>query len=166
MRRPGWWPKRWAWPWTEPVPASSKLPKRSSPVGQGEPTVTFLTALLEAFGAERASLLTLDRDREAWVVEREAVGPDGSPSSGGGDPAAGHPLTWCLREELVVQVPAGELNADRTGEGWALAGPIPGAGRVLVIVFHGAPPARARRAMRPALDHLGALEEAGAEAGG
>lgn len=102
--------------------------------------------------------MALDRERGAWRVERAVTGPEARPDREEDLPAAGHPLTWCLREELVVQVPVSELTPDRSGEGWALAGPVPGTARTLIIVFHGAPPARARRAMGSALDHLAGLD--------
>lgn len=124
------------------------------------PPASFLLTLREAFGAERASLLRLDRERGTWTVEREELGPEGGDGTDEELEARGHPLTWCVREELTVQVPAGDLTGDRGREGWALVGPVPGSLRALVLVFHGAPPSGARRAMRPALDHLAALQDA------
>ena len=157
MKRPGWWPARWSWPGGDATRETVRLPEPRSPGQADAPEATFLAALAEAFGARRATLLRLDRERGAWVVERDVVGPDGDAAGASEMSAAGHPLTWCVREELIVQVPAGELSGDRADDGWALAGPAPGGSRVLVVRFHGAPPSRARRAMRPALEHLGAL---------
>lgn len=158
MRRPSWWPRGWAWPGGEPSTRAGRLPDPAPGGRAGARDATFLTTLLEAFGAERAALLSLDRERGAWRVERSATGPEARPAEEAELPAPGHPLTWCLREDLVVQVPVDELTPDRSGDGWALAGPVPGTSRVLVVVFHGAPPARARRAMRSALAHLAGLD--------
>lgn len=157
LERPGWWPSGWSWPGEGPGRETVRLPEARSPGRSEEPGATFLATLVEAFAAERASVLRLDRDRGAWVGEREVAAPEASAAGDREFPAAGHPLTWCLREELVVQIPAGEITGDRGGEGWALAGPVAGRSRVLVILFHGTPPTRARRAMRPALRHLDAL---------
>lgn len=159
MRRPDWWPSGWSWPGRGGAPRPGRLPERPAARRGEPPGASFLATLLEAFGAERAVLFELDRERGVWRVERAVAGPEAPSREDGELPAAGHPLTWCLREELVVQVPARELSGDRSGDGWALAGPVPGASRVLMLTFHGAPPARARRAMRPALDHLGNLAE-------
>lgn len=164
MRRPGWWPRGWPWPGPEPTPgATSRLPDAPPGAGPRSPAASFLRTLVEAFGAERAWLLALDRERGAWRLEREMLGAEGEQPLESEVEAVGHPLTWCVREELVVQVPAGDLTDDRGREGWALAGPVPGRDRTLVLIFHGAPPAGARRAMRPALDHLSTMGRHGDE---
>ncbi len=165
MTRPGWWPAGWPWPGSGPTSGAGRLPDGAPEGRERPPEATFLATLLEAFGAERAALYRLDRSEEAWTEERAVAGPEARPG-GGRLSAPGHPFTWCLREDLVVQVPAGDVDADRSAEGWALAGPVPGSSRVLALHFRGAPPARARRALRPALDHLGGVGDGAAPRGG
>lgn len=169
MSRPGWWPSGWPWPGGKASPGTARVPDRSRPVERSgaseDPDASFLVTLIEALGAQRAVLFALDREEGVWRAERSASGPDAGPRDRDGLSAAGHPFTWCLREDLVVQVPVSELTADRSGEGWALAGPVRGTSRVLVLAFHGPPPSRARRAMRPALDHLASLADRTGPAG-
>lgn len=163
MSRPAWWPSSWPWPGGGSSPGAARVPDRARPAGRTRepagPGASFLATLVEALGAQHAVLFGLDREAGTWRAERAAAGPDARSRDGGELSAAGHPFTWCLREDLVAQVPVSEITADRSGEGWALAGPVPGTSRVLVLAFHGPPPTRARRAMRPALDHLATLDE-------
>lgn len=164
MTRPAWWPRSWPWPASpeeggdEPGPG---LPPAASRDGTGDPAATFLRTLAVAFGAERATLYRLNRGREAWELEDSADGGNGDREPPRPLPARGHPLSWCLREELVAQLPRGELAGDRRAGGWSLAGPVPGSDRVLVMVFGGSPPAGARRALDSARKHVAALEVAG-----
>lgn len=164
MTRPSWWPRSWPWPSSrqgrgdDPGPG---LPAAASGDGTGDPAATFLRTLAVAFGAERATLYRLDRGREAWEPADSAAGGSGDPEPPRDLPARGHPLSWCLREELVAQLPRGELAGDRRAGGWSLAGPVPGSERVLVMVFDGSPPAGARRALDAARKHVAALEIAG-----
>lgn len=118
--------------------------------------------LTTAFGAEHVSLYHLDRAGERWRRERSV--PDGA-SAPTSIRVTGHPLTWCARERLVVQIPASELSDVPAGVSWLLAGGLPGGGRVLVLAFAGAPPTAARRAMGAAVEHVASLASAGAERG-
>lgn len=128
----------------------------------GTPVETFLRAFALCSGAERAAVLRLDPDEESWTVET-VVGADGATREGAGrrSRAAGHPLTWCLREELLVQLRAEELMPGFDDGGWALAGPVPDSSRVMVVCYGAGPPIGARDALGAALTHLGTLEEAG-----
>lgn len=164
MRRPGWWPRSWPWPGggpTRPEEPSRGLPRAGARRGPEDPSETFLRTLGTAFGAERTTLYRLDRGREAWVPERSVAGSTGADDLPEELPARGHPLSWCLREELVAQLPPGELAGSRRAGGWTLVGPAPGSDRVLVMVFGGSPPAGARRAVEAARRHVAALEAAG-----
>lgn len=164
MKRPAWWPRSWPWPGSgrggadRPGPG---LPPVTSRVPAEDPSGTFLHMLATAFGAERAVLYRLDRTRETWVPERSAAGGNGEGEASRELAARGHPLSWCLREQLVAQLPRGELAGDRRAGGWTLAGPVPGSDRVLVLVFGGSPPAGARRAVHAARKHVAALEASG-----
>lgn len=159
MRRPSWWPVE-LWPGGGRAPGrAADLPeRRGRAVGTAPPAGTFLRAVVAASGAEGASLYRLDRGEGAWIPELRA----GELPEAGKSPlsAAGHPLTWCLREDLLVQVSSDELLGGRA-PGWSLAGPVPGGERALVMTFGGSPPAGAREGLRAALDHLAALEGAG-----
>lgn len=159
-RRPGWWPAA-LWPGDDPPEPPGGLPERPGRREDGEvrPVDSFLRAVTAAFGAEGASVYRLDRERASWVVERRV----GDPPAGSSDEiaAAGHPLTWCLREELSMQSEAAELLGGGSG-GWALAGAVPGADRALVVCFGGSPPTGARQGLEAAVEHLAALHEAGA----
>lgn len=61
----------------------------------------------------------------------------------------------------MVQLSADELMPGHEGGGWALAGSVPGGGRVLVVSFGASPPIGAREALEAALAHLGSLEQEG-----
>lgn len=166
LKRPGWWPRPWPWPGPggEPgdPPGPGLPPAARRRTGTAEdPAATFLRTLSTAFGAERTVLYRLDRDREAWVPERWSAGDRGPSAPPDETAAAGHPLSWCLREELVAQIPREEMAGDRRGAGWALAGPVPGSDRMLVMAFGGSPPAGARRAVDAARRHVAALEARG-----
>lgn len=161
IRRPEWWPPA-LWPGgsdPEGTPTQARLPDRRGREGGAEdPTATFLEAMTALSGAEEAVLYRLDRTTDAWRVEKRTEG-----EAGVGEEeirAAGHPLTWCLREELVVQVDVGELLGGRRG-GWALAGPVAGRERALVLVFRRSPPPGSRPGFQAALRHLEALAASG-----
>lgn len=164
MKRPSWWPRSWPWPGGarsgEDRPGTG-LPPAAARGSAGDPPATFLRTLATAFGAEQAVLYRLHRDRAAWVVERSAAGGNGAAEPPGELAARGHPLSWCLREELVAQLPRGELAGDRRAGGWTLAGPVPGSDRVLVMIFGGSPPSGARRAIDAARQHVAALAASG-----
>lgn len=164
MRRPRWWPRGWPWPGSGPAPPDgppSALPRAAARGAAENPAETFLETLGTAFGAERTTLYRLDRGREAWVPERSVAGSAGSDDPPRELPARGHPLSWCLREELVAQLPRDERVGSRRAGGWILVGPVPGSDRVLLMVFGGSPPAGARRAVEAARHHVAALEAAG-----
>lgn len=158
--RPAWWPGA-LWPGESRPEPPGGLPERSPRPEDGEerPVDSFLRVVTASFGARGASVYRLDRDRSVWVVDRRV----GAPPNGSSDElaAAGHPLTWCLREELSMQSEADELLGGRSG-GWALAGAVPGADRALVICFGGSPPSGARKGLEAAVEHLAALHEADA----
>lgn len=158
--RPRWWPEA-LWPGTggtgEPAPG---LPERRRRAGEGSPPAeTFLRAVVAAFGARGASVYRLDRASGAWVPEHRA-GEGPGDGARGELRAAGHPLTWCLREDLLLQVSSDELLGRRVA-GWSLAGPVPGGERALLLTFRGSPPAGAREGLRAAVEHLAALDAAG-----
>lgn len=159
LRRPGWWPGS-LWPGGGRPEPPGGLPEasRGREGGDVRPVDSFLAAVVAAFGAEGASVYRLDRERSSWVLERRA----GEPPAGSTDElaAAGHPLTWCLREELSMQSETSELLGGRSS-GWALAGSVPGADRALVVSFGGSPPTGARRGLEAAVEHLAALHDAG-----
>lgn len=163
MRRPEWWPAA-LWPGeadgrrdADAVPGG--LPAPRSPDAGKEPAGTFLDALVALYGAEAATLYRLERPDRTWTAERWA--PDGAGEGARGPfPAAGHPLTWCLREELQLQVSVGDLF-DTRASGWALVGPVQGSDRVLVVTFRAGPPSGARGGLGAALGHLEALDAAG-----
>lgn len=164
MRRPSWWPRPWPWPGSRDAAGDRPgpgLPPAASHGQLGNPAATFLSTLATAFGAEVAVVYRLDRGRETWVPERAATDGTVDVEAPRELPARGHPLTWCLREELVAQLPRGELAGDRRAGGWTLAGPVPGGDRVLVLAFGGSPPAGARRAVDAARRHVAALQAAG-----
>lgn len=159
-RRPDWWPPG-LWPGGGRRRESpGRLPERTPGAGDGpsSPDASFLELVRAAFGARSAAVFRLEREQSAWVLDGRVGEPGGGPPQRFG--AAGHPLTWCLREELVVQVETAELLGGRTG-GWTLAGPVPGADRALLVIFEGSPPTGARSAVRAALRHLASLHEAG-----
>lgn len=169
MKRPSWWRRSWPWPGGREGgerPGGAGLPPAASGGGTDDPSTTFLRAMVAAFGAERGVLYRLDRDRECWVPERAAGEEEGRADPPPELAARGHPLSWCLREELVAQLPRGELAGDRRAGGWALAGPVPGSDRVLLLLFGGSPPGAARRAVEAARRHLASLEAAGVLEGG
>lgn len=167
MKRPDWWPGAWKWPGEgAPVPAARRVePTRTGPVltsRSGDPIGTFLRVLVSGFGAERAVLYRMDRQADRWTPVRGA--------SGDADAARpfrvrGHPLTWCARERLVVQIPTADLPDAPAGVSWLLAGGLPGGDRVLVLAFAGAPPTAARRMMEAAVEHLAALPQEPASEG-
>lgn len=164
MRRPDWWPPS-LWPdrANDPPqvgPGGGSSHRAGDPSG-GTPVESFLGAFAVSSGAERAVLLRLDEADGSWIVETVVRG-DGNVGEGAGrrTAAAGHPLTWCLREELLVQLRANELVPAYEGGGWALAGPVPGGSRVMAVAYGASPPVRAREALGAALTHLGRLEEA------
>lgn len=165
MRRPRWWPPSL---WPSPGSPGSEVTTVGAAGGaavarQGRsPAETFLRTFVTASGADGAALVVLDPGESTWKVEAY-VGEEGS----GVDArdrrarAVGHPLTWCLREELMVQLSADELMPGHEGGGWALAGSVPGGDRVLVVRFGSSPPIGAREALESALAHLGSLEQEG-----
>lgn len=156
--RPRWWPRS-LWPGTSRPEPPGELPA-APPGREGEgpaPIVSFLRALTAAFGAEAASVHRLERDRSTWVLEHRVGEETSAPVEELG--AAGHPLTWCLREELLIQSEAEELLGVRAS-GWALAGAVPGADRALVLFFGGPPPSGARKGLEAAVEHVSALHEA------
>jgi hypothetical protein len=118
---------------------------------------SFLRTLTSAFGAEAAALYRLDREEGEWREDRRSGGEG---RAADGLRAAGHPLTWALREELVLQVASADLFGGRA-TGWSVAGPVRSADRVLVLSFGGSPPGGAREGLRPALAHLEQLHGAG-----
>ncbi len=168
MKRPEWWPDGWKWPGrgVEERPserAETTAARHSMRSSRAEDsTASFLAVLTSAFGAEHASLYHLDRAGEYWRRERSDPDEAMAPTS---IRAKGHPLTWCARERLVVQIPASELREGPAGVSWLLAGGLPGGGRVLVLAFAGAPPTAARRAMGAAVEHLSSLASTAAERG-
>lgn len=168
VKRPEWWPDGWKWPGrgVEERPserAETTAARHSMRSSRAEDsTASFLAVLTSAFGAEHASLYHLDRAGEYWRRERSDPDEAMAPTS---IRAKGHPLTWCARERLVVQIPASELREGPAGVSWLLAGGLPGGGRVLVLAFAGAPPTAARRAMGAAVEHLSSLASTAAERG-
>lgn len=160
LQRPGWWPPG-LWPGgpRRPDPPGG-LPERprATAVGDAEPPASFLEAIRAAFGAGGVALYRLDRDGAAWILERRVGGDEAPPP--GELAAAGHPLTWCLREDLLVQVTSDELLGGRA-PGWSLAGAVPEADRALVVSFRGSPPAGAREGLEAAVEHLADLARAG-----
>lgn len=165
MRRPDWWP-----PSLWPVNRSERVergptegtPRATGSGGEGTPVETFLRAFVVSSGADRAVMVRLDPNEETWTVEAVVDDEGPNPASiGQRTPAPGHPLTWCLREDLLVQLRAEELMPGAEGGGWALAGPVPGSRRVLAVRYGAGPPIRAREALGAALAHLAVLEGAG-----
>jgi len=134
-----------------------ELPDRGRRPDPPEPLESFLRTLRLAFGAERAVVFRLDRERDRWRAARESPADGVRPLARRSIPTGGHPLTWCLREELVVQVETADLFGKSEGVGWTLAGAVPGRDRSLLVSFTGSPPVPARRTMRTALRHLEAL---------
>lgn len=160
MRRPHWWPGRW-WPGGDEDatagPSVTPAPARRSRSAGGDAAETFLWTLLEAFGSEGVALLGLDEEADRWVVIRKAVREKSAGGPSSELHAPGHPLTWCLREELIVQMPPDRVQGLDSPGGWCLAGPVPGNRCVLLWWFPGPPGPHARRALRPALEHLSLL---------
>lgn len=165
MRRPKWWPPSL---WPSPGPSGSEVTTVGAAGGSavtrggGSPAETFLRTFVTASGADEAALVGLDPRESTWKVEA-CVGEEGSrvDALDRRARAVGHPLTWCLREELMVQLSADALMPGHEGGGWALAGSVPGGARVLVVSFGASPPIGAREALEAALAHLGSLEEEG-----
>jgi hypothetical protein len=126
------------------------------------PAETFLRTFVTASGADEAALVVLDPGESTWKVEAY-VGEEGSRMDARDRRAraVGHPLTWCMREELMVQLSADELMPGHESGGWALAGCVPGATRLLVVSFGASPPIGAREALEAALAHLGSLHQEG-----
>lgn len=160
IRRPRWWPEG-LWPGTRGAaePAAGLPGRRRRTGDEAPPAESFLRAVVAAFGAEGASVYRLDRAAGAWVPELRAGEAPGDGETGELR-AAGHPLTWCLREDLLLQVSSDELLGRRVA-GWSLAGPVPGGDRALLLTFRGSPPAGAREGLRAAVEHLAALHAAG-----
>ncbi len=111
--------------------------------------------------AGRAAVWVYRREEGAWQVEREARFDDWAAPEAGPVAAEGHPLTWALREGLVLQLPSERLGWSAFEGGWTLLGVVPGSRRALTLEFPGSPPAAARRGLQAALDHLADLERAG-----
>ena len=121
MRRPDWWPPS-LWPANRSEPGegvpSGGTPRAPGSGGKATPVETFLSAFVVSSGADRAVVLGLDPSEERWTVET-AVDEEGPApaSTGQRTSAAGHPLTWCLREDLLVQLRAEELMPGSEGGG-------------------------------------------------
>lgn len=165
MRRPRWWPQSL---WPSPGPPGSELTTLGaagdSAVARDDRSLaeTFLRTFVTASGADGAALVVLDPGESTWKVEAY-VGGEGFrvDARDRRARAVGHPLTWCLREELMVQLSADELMPGHESGGWALAGSIQGGARVLVVSFGSSPPIGAREALEAALAHLASLEQEG-----
>jgi len=171
VRRPRWWPATlWPSPREQRAPerageAAAARPHRAPARAGGKsaeaPAASFLRSLVVMLSASRAALWVYGREEGAWTLEREVA--DGGDGEGGSAVvrADGHPLTWALREGLVLQVPSERLTGAGRGSGWTLLGPVPGSRRALALDFPGSPPATARKGLSAALDHLSDLERAG-----
>lgn len=166
MKRPDWWPHGWKWPGDaasgpEVRPVAPAAAVGSATAGAEDLLGSFLRVLTVSFGAEHAVLYRLDRERDRWTPERSAPAEAAGP---GALRVRGHPITWCARERLVVQIPTADLPDPPAGVSWLLAGGLRGGEKVLVLAFAGAPPGAARRAMGAAVEHLWSLslaEESG-----
>ena len=171
MRRPGWWPAG-LWPSSRPSRSPERAGEavaarpRRAPARAGEeraepPAASFLRSLVVMLSASRAALWVYGREEGTWTLERQAAEEDGGDGGSAAVPADGHPLTWALREGLVLQVPSERLGGTSRGAGWTLLGPVPGSRRALALEFPGSPPATARKGLSAALEHLSDLERAG-----
>ncbi|HKK07497.1 MAG TPA: hypothetical protein VKA44_01285 [Gemmatimonadota bacterium] len=173
MRRPGWWPAS-LWPAsggrtrTEPPEAASRgastlraPPGQRPEAGPAPPGRSFLETLVVLLGASRAALWVYGREEGAWTLEREAAAPGVDGGGAAAVPAEGHPLTWALREGLLLQVTSERLGDLSRAPGWTVLGAVPGSRRALTLEFPGSPPAAARKGVESALAHLADLERAG-----
>lgn len=166
MRRPDWWPET-LWPGaTEPVASPGPGPatrtaagaERERPAGAGEgleaggePWPSLLDFALEALGAGSGAIWRMEGDGWSVVAERSAEGwaqPERSPR-----PARGHPFTWSVREDLVLQVPAGRVGDDDRN-GWTLLVPVGRSRRLLELWFPSAPGPSVREATPALRAHL------------
>lgn len=160
IRRPPWWPEA-LWPRVADRSDGERADLPPPAPGRRDdlrPVDSFLRTLTTAFGADGAILFRLDRGDAEWRRER-SYGGETAPAADAFR-AEGHPLTWALREGLVLQVASEELFGARV-PGWSVTGPVRSADRVLVLTFRGSPPTGARDGVRPALEHLGQLHGAG-----
>lgn len=173
MRRPGWWPEA-LWPASgrrprgdlseEPTRHGASLRAPSAPGAETSPSPpgrSFLEALVVVLGASRAALWVYGREEGTWTLEREAAEPGAEAGGVDAVPAEGHPLTWALREGLLLQVSSEQLGDLSRTPGWIVLGAVPGSRRALTLEFPGSPPAAARKGVESALAHLADLERAG-----
>jgi len=173
VRRPAWWPEAlWPASGSGPRPGSadetppSRAPLRApAPASGGSEPVppgrSFLRALVVLLSASRAALWVYGREEGTWTLEREAAEDDGAGPGAAAVAAEGHPLTWALREGLLLQVPSERLGDLARAPGWTVLGPVPGSRRVLTLEFPGSPPPAARKGVESALAHLADLERSG-----
>ena len=116
---------------------------------------TFLEVLLHAMGARRAVVWRLDGSGEEWVVEDEVTA--GGPSKIASLASEGHPFTWAVQEDLVLQVLSKELFKGSPEGEWSLVAPVSEWGRLVCISFAGTPGVNARSAVESAVQHLRAI---------
>lgn len=163
LRRPPWWPAD-LWPGGD-RPRSRTGPAEgvasAGPPGEAgdrpaarEGWETFLDAVVSSLQPGRASLWSLGEGGERWRRAAAAVAEGWK--SPGVDPfgAAGHPFTWALQEDLVLQVPSERLDPAGELDGWSVVAPVPEMGIVLSL-WYSSPPSPAVRKAVPALrSHL------------
>lgn len=169
MRRPDWWPRPlWPGEQSSPVPPD---PRAGSP-GAGEgagigrrddrtmeeaPWPSLLELLLASLGAASGAVWRLEGER--WTVLAERARPGWSSAERRERSARGHPFTWSLREDLILQTPADRIAGDGR-EGWSLLVPVPRGRRLLELWFPSAPGPSVREATAAIQGHLAWLAEA------
>ncbi len=116
---------------------------------------TFLKVLLRSMGAQRVVLWHLDAVREEWIAEEEVS--TGGPARTDPLPGMGHPFTWSVREDLVLQVLSTDLFKGSPEGEWSLVAPVSEWNRLVSISFPGAPGVNARTALESAVQHLRAI---------
>ena len=116
---------------------------------------TFLEVLVHSMGARRAFVWRLEASGQEWVIEEEVSA--GGSSKNAELPAEGHPFTWSVREDLVLQVLSTELFKGSAEGEWSLVAPLAEWDRLICLTFAGTPGVNARSAVESAVQHLRAI---------
>lgn len=177
MKRPGWWPAA-LWPVHEGTTGgqSAGLPRRTGQPLDAEPKDetgsgwdSYLDVLVTTLQARRGALWERNVERGRWVPAYQRFSPGWSGTAQQAVASSGHPFTWSIREELLLQLPCHRIQGVGDGEGWVLVIPDPGSGRVLSLWF-GSPPGPGVReslsAVRAHMAWLGRFREDDGEPAG
>lgn len=162
MKRPQWWPPA-LWP-ARGGPAGDREAKMryraDEPPGVGSEAApdsgweSYLDVLVSTLQARRAVLWERRLDRGRWIPVCQRFGSGWSGNAQEAVASPGHPFTWSLREELLLQLPCHRIQGVGDDEGWIMVIPDPGAGRVLSLWFASPPGPGVRESMSAVRSHL------------